>query len=59
MEEDFGQVAFLAQFFVITALRIVALGRREHGIDAAVLELIDDPCGVYYRPRPVPSLLWT
>ena len=45
MEEHFDQVALLVQFFVVTALRLAVPGRREHGGDAAVLGLIDNPCG--------------
>ena len=46
MEEHFDQVTLLVQFFVVTALRLAIHGRRDNGFDAAILELIDNPCSV-------------
>ena len=46
MEEHFDQVTLLVQFFVVTALRLAIHGRRDNGFDAAILEVIDNPCSV-------------
>ena len=46
MEEHFDKVALFVQCFVVTAFRLAILGRRDHGFDAPILELIDNPCSV-------------
>jgi hypothetical protein len=46
MEEHFDKVALFVQFLVVTALRLAIPGWRDHGIDAPILELVDNPCSV-------------
>ena len=46
MEEHFDQVTLLVRFFVVTALRIAVPGRRDNEFDAAIAEVIDNPCSV-------------
>ena len=46
MEEHFDKVALFVQFLVVTALRLAIPRWRDYGIDAPILELIDNPCSV-------------